>query len=577
MRLKRVVFVCLLLLGIFLTFIPQVIGQSTDSASSSPCQQTTFPWFTKPPSDQFFCLQWNFGTRPGINLEEAWDATKLRGEKVKVALPDNAIHYTDGSDFRPDTFLPGYDYENNQVINDPKKHLKESSLHGTIDAAIISQDTDNGKGSAGIAEATKIIPYRIPDTNRYYSDEGATADAILRGTEQGADIINLSLDSSKDNHPEIQSAAQQAYDQNVLLVVASGNLKPDRKPHPIIRNSFDIGYIYRNLRSNDPDGRAVESEPQAPKMRALVVAARDNQGNYPGYSNTGYSRNSGVRSSNEVRYAYDTEVNLSAPGGSFLDPVPKPDGCQGIQEANTAEINRFKGGIAQTDFLKGRGGNVVIICQGTSQAATHASGVASLVISVLKEGAGLGYDQRIDPDLVISIIEQSAHVSEYRTKQNRRTSKDSKGGSKRYENYFDGYSGIDGSFRRNGHSLGHEHPLDAGVAVKLAQAFVRDASHWLTVPISVDKAEAEVAKVVWKNRVLLAKQPTRKAIFPTPSTTPTAQASTSAPTSTPTPSETGGKVPSQLLKWSPWVLSGLITCGAGVYLFIKVSRRSKSQ
>jgi subtilisin family serine protease len=513
MRLKRLVILVLFLLSLYLGFATKAIGQSDNSSPfNTVCQPNqASQGFTKPPSDTLFCLQWNFGVAHGINLWEAWTATKRRGENVKVALIDGGVHYEDGADFNPRLFLPGFDYEKDKITQDLKKDYDENFddpgvEHGTNVLGIIGQETDNGKGTAGIAPGIEVIPYKL-DLKKALDPE--IADAIRRAVDQGADIINLSLDSPQADNDEIQRAAEYAYKHNVLIVAAAGNSDFNQKSlrYPIIRNVFDeelrsnsdgFSYKYRNgdfIRDEngkyvpkwegggdyvedengnyikfkdgfyDSKGKFFDSNEiptSIPPVRALITSARNEQGGYPKYSNPGLFNSLDP----DHKYNYNGRVNITAPGGEF----PSPNSCEAVDGKSIAKIKNYSGGIAQVDF-QGNRGLVILFCQGTSQATPHVSGSAALVISDLKAAGYPTSNGRIDPDLVISIIEQSAHVSERK---------------KEYEN---------SPFTLGEHSVGHAHPLDAGIAVKLAQAVAR-APQLPSASLTPEEAEDKVAKVI---------------------------------------------------------------------------------
>ncbi len=141
----------------------------------------------------------------------------------------------DFGDFNPNLNPPGFEEDNNVIPE------KDWGYHGTAISGIIAAKTNNNNDMAGIAggnyadniEGVKILPIKVSDYkwDYYYnkwvywqSTEYISA-AIDYAVEMNADIISLSIkiyDSPTVTGP-IESAFQNAHNNNVFIVAAAGN------------------------------------------------------------------------------------------------------------------------------------------------------------------------------------------------------------------------------------------------------------------------------------------------------------------------------------------------------------------
>ena len=93
--------------------------------------------------------------------------------------------------------------------------------HGTHVAGIVAATRGNDIGTAGLAPDVRILPVQVLD------DSGGgllswAAQGIIWATDQGADVITMSLGASRGNQV-LDAAVTYAIDHGVVLVAASGN------------------------------------------------------------------------------------------------------------------------------------------------------------------------------------------------------------------------------------------------------------------------------------------------------------------------------------------------------------------
>lgn len=174
-----------------------------------------------------------------VGAQEAWKTTK--GEGVTVAVLDTGV---DGS--HPD--LEGAVLKGKDVVGfGAGEGDRAWARHGTAMAGIIAgrgHGPQKGSGVLGIAPEAHILPVRVlledGDSQRKKARStrsGALAEGIRWATDEGADVINLSLgDDSASAHadPKEDAAIRYALRKGVVVVASAGNggEKGDRVSYP---------------------------------------------------------------------------------------------------------------------------------------------------------------------------------------------------------------------------------------------------------------------------------------------------------------------------------------------------------
>ncbi|WP_137990410.1 type VII secretion-associated serine protease mycosin [Streptomyces vilmorinianum] len=176
-------------------------------------------------ADTIRARQWGL---EALHTTQAWRTTE--GEGITVAVLDTGV-----DDDHPDlvgSVLPGRDL----VGFGAERGESSWAVHGTAMAGIIAghgHGFGREDGVLGIAPEAKILPVRVilegTDKSRDKARKTrgtALAEGIRWATDQGADVINLSLgDDSKSAHPDAgeDAAVQYALSKGVSVVASAGN------------------------------------------------------------------------------------------------------------------------------------------------------------------------------------------------------------------------------------------------------------------------------------------------------------------------------------------------------------------
>lgn len=150
------------------------------------------------------------------------------GKGVTVAVIDSGVS--------PNPRLPRLEGGGDYVMG--QDGLEDCDKHGTLIAGIIGAQASDQDSFVGVAPDVSLIsirqtsaaytPVNDADKQRATSTLATLAGAIVRATNLGADVINMSVTScfSVDqpvDTSDLKAAIKYAYDRNVVLVTAAGN------------------------------------------------------------------------------------------------------------------------------------------------------------------------------------------------------------------------------------------------------------------------------------------------------------------------------------------------------------------
>jgi len=148
-----------------------------------------------------------------IKAVPAWDVAKGDPEVI-IAVLDTGVDMAH-PDLLGKVVSAGRDFANDD------DDAFDDHWHGTYVAGIAAANTGNGVGIAGVAWNCRILPVKVVDENGdgYYS---WIIDGIIWATDQGADVINLSLGGDVPDS-FLEDACTYAHDHGVVIAAASGN------------------------------------------------------------------------------------------------------------------------------------------------------------------------------------------------------------------------------------------------------------------------------------------------------------------------------------------------------------------
>jgi serine protease len=182
------------------------------------------------PNDSYYPLQWHMynSVYGGIHVDEAWNIST--GYGVTVAVIDTGISRL-GQDLINTRFVPGYDFENGDA------NPADDNGHGTHVAGTIAQSTNNGRGVAGVAFNSNLMPVKVLDQH----GSGTTANVALGiryAADNGAKVASLSLGGPDDT--TLRDAVIYAYNKGVTVVAAAGNDNSSEISYPAAYNDYVI-------------------------------------------------------------------------------------------------------------------------------------------------------------------------------------------------------------------------------------------------------------------------------------------------------------------------------------------------
>ncbi len=302
------------------------------------------------PNDPMYAQQWHYyESAGGINLPPAWDMT-TGSSSIVVAVIDTGV--------RPHAdlvgrVLPGYDFITDVATandgngrdadpSDPGDYGcagSNSSWHGTHVAGTIGAASNNSSGVSGINWGSKILPLRVLGVCGGYTSD--VVDALRWAS--GIAIPNVPLNTTP------------ARVANLSLGAATGGCSAtfQNAVNDVIARGMVVVVSAGN---SNLDAAAFEP---ASCAGVMAVSATGRSGNRASYSNFG------------------SKVSIAAPGGS---------GSNGV-------LSTLNAGLTSP------GADTYAYYQGTSMAAPHVSGTASLMLSA---------NPALTPAQVVQILQSSA-------------------------------------------------------------------------------------------------------------------------------------------------------------------------
>ena len=159
-----------------------------------------------------------------LGARKAW--TMVTGRGVTVAVVDSGVadanaHFPEG------VLLDGRSFAGGSPRRDER-------THGTAVAGIIAaRSIGDRSGVVGLAPGARILPVKVvPDDQREEDgDVGveALADGIRYAADEGADVVNVSLSTGRDD-PRLRSAVRHATRRGALVVASAGNRRTAEDP-----------------------------------------------------------------------------------------------------------------------------------------------------------------------------------------------------------------------------------------------------------------------------------------------------------------------------------------------------------
>jgi serine protease len=194
-------------------------------AASEQGPDTAAAGAQKFPDDPLYKIQWNLQM---INVEGGWK--KNAGQNVRVAMVDTGLAYWNAEghhkleDLENTKVMEGYDF-----VRDRPEAMDEQG-QGTHMAGTIAQSTNNGKGAAGIAYETQIMPFKVLDRQ----GRGTMADvaaAIRLAGDRKAQVLVLGLGGPKPSDV-LHEAVKHARAQGAVIIAATGVKGDQEVPYP---------------------------------------------------------------------------------------------------------------------------------------------------------------------------------------------------------------------------------------------------------------------------------------------------------------------------------------------------------
>lgn len=317
----------------------QLAGSNTVEACYPVAKRrhALFGEYAPRPNDPYFQYQWHLENRDAngvhggidVNARSAWAVT--HGEGVVVAIGDEGVELT-----HPDLAArlaggPHYNFISNTNDGNP---IADSDVHGTSVAGMLSGESNNGLGIAGLASGSQLASWVIFGPN----NSEASSEGLMDMFQYQSNIVSVQnhswgngstaqFDSSALEKVGIANAINYGRGgKGVVMVRAAGNFRAT------LGNANDDGYLTTPY--------------------AIPVASVQINGSFASYSNPG------------------ANLLVAAPGGDFNTVALFTTDRQGSLGYNQIS---FTNDLADYTFTG--------TFTGTSAASPVVAGIASLILA----------------------------------------------------------------------------------------------------------------------------------------------------------------------------------------------------
>lgn len=291
-------------------------------------------------------VRWN-NLEAGLNSKAAWDRFGLDGTGVKIAIIDSGINYT--LENLDDNYLGGYDFFEDD--DDPMPKLDQTEDHGTSVASVAVGEGVNKV--VGVAYNASYYAIRTSDNDVDFLLSHLISGIEWASTEpHKADIISMSggTHGGGIGWPQLkrlmEEACNNAYNNGIILVVASGNDGVSSSWYPAaFDNVISVGNHAEDQTLSTSSNGGVDVV--APGKRIYVLGADNTVWLWSGTSfatphasalialQLQYARQRGI----EVNNAYLWEVMKHGAKDLGLDPIYQGSGKIWAAETDANDPN----------------------------------------------------------------------------------------------------------------------------------------------------------------------------------------------------------------------------------------------
>lgn len=155
-----------------------------------------------------------------VLLDELWQGTD-KGKGIRIAVIDTGVDDRNPQLKTAVDKAAGRDF---LAVGKGADPTNDREGHGTKVAGIIAARPHDDTGFVGLAPNATIIPIRQNDAENS-GDSDSMAEAITYAVSQGADVINISQDTTKplSGTSRLAQAVRAALERDVVVVASAGN------------------------------------------------------------------------------------------------------------------------------------------------------------------------------------------------------------------------------------------------------------------------------------------------------------------------------------------------------------------